>query len=586
MPSRLDTPPARRPVGAPPGRRSGDGLPAPAPARRNPSHVRLRRRRATAVALLLVLALVGAADLVLGGDRRPGELVVGERYAAAWSAGDYRAMYAALSDGARARVSLRDFTAAHRDALVTATATRIRLVGPIVRDAGALRLPMLVRTRLLGTLRRDVILPLSGHGTGARVAWRPSLAFPGMPSGATRLRRVSKLPPRAALLAGDGGELAAGPDRRPSPSLADVASATVGTLRHGDDGPDASVGATGLERALDARLTGVRGERLLAGGRVLASVAARQAAPVRTSIVPPVQRAAMRALAGRVGGIVALDPRSGRVLAFAGIPFTGLQPPGSTFKIITAAGALEAGLAHADDTYPARTEAVLSGVALQNAHGEACGGTLVDAFAQSCNSVFAPLGARLGAKRLLDMARRFGFDTPPDIAGAATATMPATIGDDLALGSSAIGQGRVQATALTMATAAATIAMDGRRPRLTLAADGPDRAPTTFAVGAKVARTLQTMMRAVVSRGTGAAAALPHVAVAGKTGTAELTTTQACDAPPCPVDDPADTDAWFAAYAPASRPRVAVAVLLVRAGAGGDTAAPAARDVLQTALTR
>jgi cell division protein FtsI/penicillin-binding protein 2 len=232
-------------------------------------------------------------------------------------------------------------------------------------------------------------------------------------------------------------------------------------------------------------------------------------------------------------------------------------------------------------------------VRLENANGEACGGTLAQAFAESCNSVFAPLGARLGAGRLVAVARRFGFGEPPGLAGAATSTLPAPeqIGDDLAVGSSAIGQGRVEATALQMALVAATIARAGRRPRPTLVLG--ERRPAARAVSSRVARVVARLMRGVVRHGTGTAAALPNVPVAGKTGTAELKSTvqsaeeQGAEQDAPRQEDASDTDAWFAAFAPARRDRparVAVAVLLVQAGAGGDTAAPAARGVLEAGL--
>jgi cell division protein FtsI/penicillin-binding protein 2 len=314
---------------------------------------------------------------------------------------------------------------------------------------------------------------------------------------------------------------------------------------------------------------------------------------VRTTISPKVQQAAVDALAGRFGGVVALRPGTGEVLAAAGIPLSGLQPPGSTFKIVTVTAALEAKLTSPKRAYPVQTAATLEGVELENANGESCGGTLVQSFAHSCNSVFAPLGAQLGAQKLVAAARRFGFDQPTGIPGAAMPTIPVAgeIGDDLAVGSSAIGQGRVQATALTMAVAAATIALDGRRPRPTFAYG--ERLGTVPVTTKRIARQVQAMMEAVVTYGTGVAAGIPGVKVAGKTGTAELD-----DKPDpvvgelVPVTPPElvvpDTDAWFVGYAPARRrpPRAVVGVLLVRAGAGGDVAAPVARQVLAAALGR
>ena len=181
---------------------------------------------------------------------------------------------------------------------------------------------------------------------------------------------------------------------------------------------------TGLERVFDAELSGRPGGTLLAGSRMLAIGTPKAAEAVRTTIDPQVQRAAVEALGSQFGGVAVLRPKSGEILGLAGVAFSGLQPPGSTFKIMTLAGALEARIAGAGSSYPVQTAATLEGVELENANGESCGGSLRLSFAHSCNSVFAPLGARLGAERLVKIAEAFGFNQDLRIPGAATSTIP------------------------------------------------------------------------------------------------------------------------------------------------------------------
>jgi len=320
---------------------------------------------------------------------------------------------------------------------------------------------------------------------------------------------------------------------------------------------------------------------------------------VRTTISPALQRAAVTALGGQLGGIVALRPASGEITAIAGIGLDSVQPPGSTFKMITVTGVLEAGIATPRTSYPYATYATLDGVKLNNAGGESCGGTLERAFADSCNSVFAPLGVELGAARLVSTAEKLGFNSDPGLQGAAESTLPAPdrIQGELDLGSTAIGQGQVQASTLQMAIVAATIGNGGRRPRPTFSPTAA-RPKGANVIDPKVARTVRRLMTSVVRDGTGTAAAIPGIVVAGKTGTAELKTQcaggeaasgasseegpgQGCEGS---ATDPSNTDAWFAAFAPALHPRIAVGVLLVKDGAGGATAAPVAREVLETAL--
>jgi cell division protein FtsI/penicillin-binding protein 2 len=213
---------------------------------------------------------------------------------------------------------------------------------------------------------------------------------------------------------------------------------------------------------------------------------------------------------------------------------------------------------------------------MQNAGGETCGGSLTNAFATSCDTTFAPLGAQLGAQRLVSMAESFGFDRPTGIASALESTIPTAgaIGGPLAVGASAIGQGLVQATTLEMADVGATIADGGRRPLPTLLYGARPR--FVRVTTGEVARELQAMMEAVVAYGTGTAAQIAGVTVAGKTGTAELKDTAG------KKNDVKDTDAWFVGYVVAD-PKVVVCALFPNQGYGADTAAPAVRQVLEAA---
>ncbi|HEU4978460.1 MAG TPA: penicillin-binding transpeptidase domain-containing protein, partial [Solirubrobacteraceae bacterium] len=451
-------PPLQRSVARRPSQRRGrQGAPLP-------------RWVLAAFGMALVAFVVG---LVIGARHESPQQRLARSFAAAWSRHDYAGMYADASDAAHRRWSGTGFAAAYREAAATATARALRIGRPF-RRAGAWRVPVTATTRIFGTVRGSVALPMTSGSGPVRIAWTPSLTFPGLRAGERLTRRLA-LPPRADLLARDGTPLAQGPDRSsPLGALASQVTGTVGpipparlpALRAAGVPADAQVGVNGLERILDDRLRGEPGGDLLAGPRVIAHAAPRAGGAVHTTISPSVEQAAVTALGGRLGGVIAFEPRNGEVLAFAGIAFSTLQPPGSTFKMVTVTGVLANGVAKPSDSFPVQTQAVIEGVPLQNANGESCGGTLVQAFANSCNSVFAPLGAKLGARRLVATAERFGFNQDPGVPGAATSTIPPPdqIGDDLAVGSSAIGQGRVQATPLQMARVAATIGLRGRRP--------------------------------------------------------------------------------------------------------------------------
>jgi peptidoglycan glycosyltransferase len=556
-----------------------------------------RRHRLIALGVLAAASL--AVGIVVGAAHTSSSERLASQFMAAWRRGDYRGMYELLTDASKARYPLPAFTAAYTRARDTATMQGVVASKPQDLGSGIVRVPVTVSTRIFGPVKTDLRLRTKGGHLG----WAPNLAFPGLARG-EQLKRATRAPERAAILASNGKTLAQGPGESRSFPLGAVGESIAGTVGQALSTADrralyargfpadTPIGISGLERALETQVAGTPGGELMAGDHILASVAPRPALPVRTTIDPDVQAAAVAALAGRVGGIAAVDARTGEVRALAGIAFSAPQPPGSTFKVITATAVLESHAAKTTTEFPVDTKATIDGVDVQNANGEYCGGTLIQSFARSCNSVFAPLGVKVGAKRLVDTAERYGFNEQPSIPGALPSTIPAAneIDSPLAVGSTAIGQGRVLATPLELASVAQTIASGGLRRRPSLV-PGEQVAPPVRVTSRRVAGAVERMMIDVVKYGTGVRAALPNVTVAGKTGTAELESTvppkgTTGPAPPSETDEPpgSKTDAWFTGFAPVRHPKIAVCVLLVRAGAGGDTAAPAANAVLAAGL--
>ncbi len=581
-----------------------------------------RLHRARPVLALAVVAFALGAIFGAGHSTPPG-YTLANQFVAAWTRRDFTEMYTEISDSSQRLTSAREFAEVYRAALSTATATGMRVTGkPRELHDGEVAVPVRVETTLFGDLSLAfTIRTVEDASHGTRVAWSPSVAFPGLRAGELLSRRTS-LPRRATLLARDGSVLAESPPgadpvggaeaMRNSP-LGAYAEAIVGTVgpapsarRPGLEAEgvpaEASVGLSGLELGYDARLRGKPGGELLAGSRVLARATPRAAPPLRTTISPALQRAAVNGLGGQLGGVIAMKPATGQILAVAGLGLDGLQPPGSTFKMITTTGVLSAKIANRHTVFPYATYATLDGVKLSNANGEECGGTLELAFAVSCNSVFTPLGVKLGASRLVATAESFGFNHEPGVPGAAESTLPpaSEIQGELDVGSTAIGQGEVLASPLQMGTVAATIADGGRRPQPTFIEGKATTAGPTV-MSESVAHTMRHLMIAVVREGTGTSAAIPGVTVAGKTGTAELKTATPCSSSSTSEttssttspskescqgaeSEAANTDAWFAAFAPALDPKIVVCVMLVKDGAGGDTAAPVAREVMEAAL--
>jgi peptidoglycan glycosyltransferase len=522
-----------------------------------------RRRRSWLAPLLAVLALAGAAAaavlIVRHRSAQEDSRGAAERFARAWAAGDERTMWEQLDARSRAAYPFGRFERLYASANTAASTRAVRIGKADGPHDGNVAIPAVVTTRLFGTLRGTLEIPVRSENGDAKVTWTPHLRLPGVRPGETVRRRVLRTPRRASVLGPGGNNLA------DDPALATI-------VGHPPAGKDPG---TGLERYYDERLGGRPGAQLRYGKRVVATVKAKRGHSVHTTLRPGLTRAAAAALGSRLGGVAVVRPRDGAVLAMAGLAVSAPQPPGSTFKIITTSGALQARVAKPSSTYPVRTAATLSGVTLRNASNESCGGSLYNAFVVSCNSVFAPLGAKLGAKKLVRTAEAFGFNTRPRIpdAKASRISKPGRLKDSLAVGAASIGQDRDLATPLQMAAVAAAIGERGVYAKPRIARHDP--VVRHRAVSARVASQVRAMMIGVVRGGTGTAAAIPGVTVAGKTGTAELRPNSS---------NPKDADAWFAAFAPAAKPKVAVAVMLVGAGFGGTAAAPIAKRVLQAAL--
>ncbi|HEY6637195.1 MAG TPA: penicillin-binding transpeptidase domain-containing protein [Solirubrobacterales bacterium] len=550
-----------------------------------------------------------------------------KRFADDWAHQDFKSMHDELSDSAQARYSAAELASAYRAAQEVATATAIDpgdSDGPkSVNGTDVVDVKVGVRTRLFGRVDGIVRLPLDG----GKVAWAPQLTFPGLAPGEQVGRRL-ELGRRAPIMAKHHVPLATGAaDNRTSPlgsDAIDVAGETgapdsdqEGKLESAGYPTDESTGISGLEYAFNPRLSGTPSGQLLAvkasspqlnvprsaQGRVLATAQGTPGQPVRTTIDPRLQTITVNALGGQSGGAVVLNARNGDVLALAGSAYSSPQPPGSIFKVVTTTAALDGHDVKLSDTFPAVSEInpdPQNGArVVHNAHDEVCGGTFVQSFAHSCNTVFAPLGVKVGAERLVKTSESYGWNQKPSLYNAAATaradpngmTMPTDFSQDTShteLSVTAFGQGRVLATPLGMASVAQTVANDGERSPTSIVKDPAlksDAKPVTV-TSKENAKVLTGLMRAVVTSGTGVAADIPGIQVAGKTGTAELGPKPG--APPAAPGEASENqliDGWFICFAPARHPKLAVAVMLIDAsGDGGTTAAPIAANILTAAL--
>jgi cell division protein FtsI/penicillin-binding protein 2 len=353
----------------------------------------------------------------------------------------------------------------------------------------------------------------------------------------------------------------------------------------------------GLEEAFERRLAGTpSGEVRLVGKdgqtvKVLHPFAGEDGQAVETTLDPRVQEAGQAALEplAKPAALVAVRPSTGALVAVVNTPVEGYDrallgryPPGSTFKVVTAA-ALLAGRLRPGDPVDCPKEAKVGGRTFGNFEDEVLGRIpFSSAFANSCNTAFVQQAARrLDGDQLVTAAARFGFGLDPSVGIPAVTSQVPPPSDQADLAAEAFGQGRVTASPLQMAMVAATVANGHwRQPTLVsgeaAASGGSDGSGANDSGGSapakspdpldpKVAGTLRALMRQVVTSGTAADADLP-AGVAGKTGTAEFGT-----------GDPLPTHAWFIGF----RGDLAFAVIVEDGGVGGRVAAPAAARFLR-----
>ena len=337
---------------------------------------------------------------------------------------------------------------------------------------------------------------------------------------------------------------------------------------------------------------------------------------VQSSLDPAAQEAAVNGLAGRRGSVVAIVPSTGEVRAMVSIPeydpnqipknFAELNrdssaplfnratqagyPPGSTMKVVTATAALDSGEFTPDSVLSGRSPQEIDGVPLSNSGGEQFGDIdMTTALTNSVNTWWAQAGERLGKDTMFKYMDRFGFDAKPrldypsfQLAASGVYDGNKLLGpsDPIDIGRVAIGQERLRVTPLQMAEVAATVANNGElmEPRLWSRVIDPDGRETKLdparqsrVMSEDTASELNTMMQSVVQEGTGTAGAVSGIDVAGKTGTAEIST--------------GVNDAWFIGFAPASDPQIAISCIVEHtSGFGGPTCGPIFKAVAESIL--
>ncbi|MFC5833361.1 penicillin-binding transpeptidase domain-containing protein [Nonomuraea insulae] len=519
------------------------------------------------VTVLAVGAAAGGAYYVLHTRGTPAETA--QRFAAAWQAGDNSAMAAELATPQQLGVYDQQ-----RSALAVKSAA-IKL-GQVAEGDGRARVPYTATLDLknIGAWTYQGQIDLVVADRTWKVDWKPATLHPSMAAGSAFSLKTN-WPGRAEITDADG-------DRIDTGTTGGSVQQLVGYLDKATKKDVAALGSSykvgqavgrgGLQATFQEQLAGTPATEIRLGDKTLETIDGAKGEPVRTTLDPRAQAAAVTAVKHmkKPTSLVAIKPSTGEVLAVVNNvggfnrALDGRYPPGSTFKAVTAIGLVAAGMSPQDKvTCP--MYATVGGLKIRNSEKEEFGSlSLLDSFAYSCNTTFAPLAeSKLGADKLLDAAEDVGFNQPLNIGVPATKASFPKPQSDAELAAEAFGQAKITASPLSIASVAAAIADGTWRPPTLVPSIKQKAKERELPAGVKSA--MHTMMSAVVTKGTAKSAGLP-AGTHGKTGTAEFGT-----------GEKLESHAWFMGF----KEDVAFAVVVEGGGGGGAVAAPVAATFLK-----
>ncbi|WP_326822510.1 penicillin-binding transpeptidase domain-containing protein [Streptosporangium sp. NBC_01756] len=531
----------------------------------------------TSVAVVLVAgAAGGGAWWFLHTRGTPQETA--QRFTQAWQSGDLTTMRGEL--GVNDPAFAKAYEDMRRNLAVEGTTVRLDSVRETGDGAGEAAYTTTLTLKDVGEWSYSGVLDLAVVDRTWRVKWSPRSVHPDMTAGDTFTLKT-KWPERAKITAA-GGERLDGAD------VGGSVQQLVGYLDKATDKDVKALGSSykkgdaigrgGLQQTFQQRLAGTPATEIQLVGtdkktaKTIGKIEGADGEAVESSLDLRVQGAAADAVRDlkQTASLVAVRPSSGEILAVVNNQggfnraLDGNYPPGSTFKAITGVGLLAEGMTPAERTTCPK-DVTVGGLPIRNSHHAGYGSvSFSDAFAYSCNTTFAPLAKeRLGADKLLSTAELFGFNSPLNIGVPAAKGSFPRAQSDAELAAESFGQGRITASPLLMASAAAALADGTWRPPTLVPSIKQKVQPQQLPEG--VTSQIHQMMSAVVTKGTAKDAGLP-AGTRGKTGTAEFG-----------AQDALKTHAWFIGF----RGDLAFAVIVEEGTGGGAVAAPVAADFLR-----